>query len=240
MQLILLIPAIVIAGTLIEIAFATEIVAETASNVSSTSCGPREGVIRVEITGSRDAWSYTWSYNSMRLLELPDKAFVPSAIANPGTTYGGSWPDVHTSIPQDFVGSEWRLDVPASLTNKKLVATVYPSEGDYKLSMARHLVIIDVQQKLILQDIYTEKKITSLAWSASLRYIVVLHSETVSKRWKSMRDFIAIWSGHPIPYQSISLSLYDAVNGKLTCTLPIQDELAYGLGYVTWSAPQAN
>jgi len=169
-------------------------------------CGPEEGAVRIGITAPGKSWFYEWSTAGLKLSEKRNEDFSEVGAAPPGGVYGGRWDEKAAGLPQNFLGAEFRLDAPFTVSpdGRLLVTSVYPAHGEFRLSSSSKLALIDRKSRhpIVTFDAWCD--VESLTWAPSGKLFAVLLSQNVTKKvWKGPLDWFADFLGHPISYYTL-------------------------------------
>ena len=113
-----------------------------------------------------------------------------------------------------------------------LIASIHPNNA--VLIPSRKIALIALISKRLVSVIETEYGVDSLAWSPTGRYFAVLLSEDATgQKWKGPLDWISRSLGHPIPYNTLYIEIYNS-DGKFICRKLLIKKLPYGRGYIDW------
>lgn len=214
---------------------------EGVAEVVTDPCGLEGSILRIGMTWDEESRLYAWSASGLELTETRKMAYSPPAVAPPGSVYAmGTWKWVGRSagVPQDFLGSDVRLDTPFAVSpdGQLLVISVYPARGALQLSPSRKIALVDLKSRVLMRTIEAEYEVRALAWAPSGKYFAVLLSQDVTKeKWKGPLDWCACLVGHPISYYSLCAATYD-LEGRRLCEKRVKEKLAHGRGYIVWEA----
>lgn len=199
-------------------------------------CGLEESFLRIGLTGSGKSYLYEWSASGLKLNEKRRGEFSPVDAAPPGSVYAGRWDENTTGVPQDFLGTDLRLDAPFAVSRdgQLLISAVYPAHGNLMLSSSRKLALIDLKRKHEVLNFYARFEVESLAWAPQGNHFAVLLNQDVTKEvWKSPLDWFARLVGHPISYHTLYAATY-GLDGRVLCEKRLIEKLSIGRGYVVW------
>lgn len=199
-------------------------------------CGLEEGLLRIGVTGSEESYFYEWSASGLKLNEKRKGGFSTVDAAPPGSVYAGRWDEHTTGVPQDFLGTDLRLDAPFAVSRdgQLLISAVYPAHGNLMLSSSRKLALIDLKRKYVVLNFHARFEVESLAWAPKgMRFAVLLNQDVTKEVWKSPLDWFARLVGHPISYHTLYAATYD-LDGRVLCEKRLIEKLSIGCGYIVW------
>jgi hypothetical protein len=95
------------------------------------------------------------------------------------------------------------------------------------------LVIIDTTTSKRILERLLESQVSSIAWSSSSNHIAVVNVSSRMGTWPW--QLLMAVAGHPVPYNSFTLSVYDTA-GKLLLAQNIMDNVTNGHASAVWVA----
>jgi hypothetical protein len=200
--------------------------------VCADTCGVEGNGMEIYILGRDEYWSFTWASEKTinRKTQRP-----PVYIEERLNRYSSLGDKRSLDLPQYLLPPDMRLDVPydVSKDGHMLIGSLYPRNVAV-LTPSRDIALIAPDSSRLVKVIKTQYGVESLAWSPTGRYFAVLLSENAtSQKWKGPLDWISGFLGHPIPYNTLHIEIYNS-DGRFVCRRGLINKLAYGRGFIDW------
>jgi len=118
-----------------------------------------------------------------------------------------------------------------SLNGRYVVASVVGRRP--KAALPQAFVIFDKQEKRDLARVALSDKelLRALAWSPDSTRIAILKSTSGGK--VSFKNFLSALSGHPVPYDTYFLDIYD-LDGKVVAQTKLIEDVRASWGEIVW------
>lgn len=103
-----------------------------------------------------------------------------------------------------------------------------------KAALPQAFVIFDQQMKRDIARVTLDGKelLRALAWSPDSTRVAILKSTSRGK--VSFYNFLSSLSGHPVPYDTYFLDIYD-LDGKIVAQTKLIEDVRAGWGEITWT-----
>ena len=199
--------------------------------VYADTCGVEGNGMQVYILGRNECWLFTWSgEKTIKQKTERQHPYFEERL----NRYSSLGDKRSLGLPHHLLGPDARLDVPFDMSkdSQMLIASVHPNNA--VLIPSQKIALIALINKTLVSVIETDYGVNSLAWSPAGKYFAVLLSEDATrKKWKGPLDWISRSLGHPIPYNTLYIEIYNS-EGKFVCRKVLMKKLAYGRGYIDW------